>query len=398
MEQKRILILGAGRGHLGLMKASKEMGLYSIVVGLPGDYPCIPLADKFCIADISKPDEVLAIAESEHADGAIICASDTGLMSLGLVCDRLGLCGISYRSATLSHNKCLMKKALTDHGVRTAKFITVSSYSEFLSKSTQLSYPLMVKAVDLQGSRGIYKVSSQDEAQNALRNVFELSSCSYCVVEEFIDGNEFGAQAFVTNGSVRFVLPHGDEVYDTGHTKVPVGHYMPIRGFDSDLKRDIEDQVIKAINALGLNNCAVNADLIERNGEIFLIELSGRSGANCLAELTSIYLGIDYYKLMLLNALGEKTDYMLRGINTDNGKACMSKMLYSSAEGTVTKITYTQVENAEVDFFVKPSDEVRLISSSNDAIGQIIVRSNNLDECYKIIGQAESKICLDVRH
>ena len=32
---KKILILGAGRGHLGLIKTAKEMGLYTVVVGLP---------------------------------------------------------------------------------------------------------------------------------------------------------------------------------------------------------------------------------------------------------------------------------------------------------------------------------------------------------------------------
>lgn len=394
---KKILILGAGRGHLGLIKTAKEMGLYTIVVGLPGNYPCIPLADKFCIADISKPEEVLAVAMKEQVDGAIICASDTGLMSIGLISDKLELHGLSYESAALSQDKFLMKKALVEHGVQTAKFVTVSSFDDFVLRSSHLSYPLMIKATDLQGSRGIYKVYTQDEARDALVKVFSLTHRSYCVVEEFIEGIEFGAQAFISNGKVKFVLPHGDEVFDTGHTKIPIGHSMPLATGDSDFLSKVTLQVERAIEALGLDNCAVNVDLIDCDGNIFVIELSGRSGANCLAELTSIHLGFDYYKLMLLNSLGKEIDSIIEQLNSKNRKTCISKMLYAPMAGTLKSLEFPHSETIAIDFFVKPGDELRQISSSNDAIGQIIVGANSLEQCSQAIKEIESQISITIR-
>lgn len=41
----------------------------------------------------------------------------------------------------------------------------------------------------------------------------KLTKRSYCIVEEFIEGWEFGAQAFVYNNEVLFVMPHGDRKY-----------------------------------------------------------------------------------------------------------------------------------------------------------------------------------------
>ena len=40
-------------------------------------------------------------------------------------------------------------------------------------------------------------------------------------------GEEFGAQAFVLDGEVQFILPHGDYVFQ-GDTGVPIGHLPPM--------------------------------------------------------------------------------------------------------------------------------------------------------------------------
>lgn len=43
---KKILILGAGIYQVPLIKAAKRLGIYSIVVSIPGNYPGFALADK----------------------------------------------------------------------------------------------------------------------------------------------------------------------------------------------------------------------------------------------------------------------------------------------------------------------------------------------------------------
>ena len=43
---KKILILGAGIYQVPLIKKAKEMGLYTIVASIPGNYPGFSYADK----------------------------------------------------------------------------------------------------------------------------------------------------------------------------------------------------------------------------------------------------------------------------------------------------------------------------------------------------------------
>ena len=43
---KKLMILGAGIYQVQLIRTAKEMGLYTIVVSIPGHYPGFELADK----------------------------------------------------------------------------------------------------------------------------------------------------------------------------------------------------------------------------------------------------------------------------------------------------------------------------------------------------------------
>ena len=85
---------------------------------------------------------------------------------------------------------------------------------------------LWFKAVDSSGSRGIIRVDSTEDFEEARRIVRETSRTDEYIIEEFVEGEEFGAQAFVPNGEVQFILPHGDYVFQ-GDTGVPVGHFAP---------------------------------------------------------------------------------------------------------------------------------------------------------------------------
>lgn len=297
------MLQGASRGNLGLIKTAKEDGVYVVMTGLGGDFPCNPYADKFCRADISDPDAVLKVAVEEKVDGAVICCSDTGLRAVGRCNDMLGLTGLSEKSAMISSNKYLMKERLVTAGVRTARFAIVRREEDLIKAVQDLALPVIIKAVDLQGSRGISIVQEEKDLLPSFMDTMAVSKQGYCIVEEYLEGKEFGAQAFVFNHEPLFVLPHGDETIRC-RTEVPIGHYMPY-DMEPALLEDTQVQVKNAIAALGLNNCAVNVDLIEKGGKAYIIELTGRVGANCLPELTGNYFGINYYEMILRTALGE---------------------------------------------------------------------------------------------
>lgn len=385
MMNKRLLILGAGRGQIGLYEAAKQMGIVTIAGTMPDNNPpCIPLADEVCYMNIADPEDVFAKAKELNLDGVATCCLDTGIAALGRICDGLGLTGLSEKAAIMCNDKSKMKKAFMEHGVSTAQYFEVATEKELEISLGKINLPVIVKATDLQGSRGIYIAKTKEEAIKGFTEAMRLTRRSYCIVEEYIEGWEFGAQAFVKDGEILFVMPHGDNTY-MSHTAVPVGHYVPL-DCNQDVNRQTEVAVRSAIRALSLNNCAVNVDLILKDGTVYVIELTGRVGANCLPELVEINYGVEYYKMIAALAIGDDPIEYWKQKNSYE-TAGLAKMIISTEKSGVLKEIAYQDHNdpdvIQVSFFKKPGDEIRQFVDSNDCIGQIIVKGKDMNSCER---------------
>lgn len=389
---KRILVNGAGRGCLNLTKTAKDMGLYVVVTGMDG--PCISLADKaYRNVHPGHPEEVLDVAKAEKVDAVVTCCNDMGLESVAYCCEQLHLTGLSYDSAKACQNKYLMKELLVKHDVRTARFFLVHNQEELVSAANKLSLPVIIKATDLQGSRGISIVRDRTILQRSFDDVMSMTHKDYCIVEEYIEGTEFGAQAFVYHGEVLFVLPHGDETVMC-QTAVPVGHYMPYEMNDS-LSEDVQAQARKAIKAIGLDNCAVNIDFIERDNKAYIIELTGRGGANGLTDITGLYLGINYYQMIIQMALGtDPRNYYNNRF--DKPHAALSRMLKSSYSGVLKSLSVPPAYSNNVSFFIKEGDYIHSFTNCNDALGEVIIGGEDLLLCQKFYNQLINSIVLHI--
>lgn len=392
LKGKRLLVQGAGRGNLGIMKSAINHEVYTVVTGLGGDYPCTPFADINCYANITDPDAVLKIAQEQKVNGAVICCSDTGLKAIGRVNDVLGLAGLTERAADESSNKYLMKEKLVKSGVRTAQFSLLHNEEELQAAVKTINYPVIIKATDLQGSRGICIVKDEKHLLNAFNEVMGQTHKDYCIIEEFLVGEEYGAQAFVYKGEVLFVLPHGDETMMC-KTAVPIGHYMPYN-MSKELYEDTCKQVKNAIKALGFDNCPVNVDLIEKDGKAYIIELTGRVGANCLPELTSNYFGINYYDMILTTCLGENPLPIFE--SRSDPCATLARMIRSDKVGVVKSLKVPEVEGVQIHMFIHEGSKVRVFTNCNDAIGEVIVKGKNMKECEKVIEEVIDGIKIEL--
>lgn len=392
---KKIMILGAGIYQVPLIETAKRMGIYTIAVSIPGNYPGFALADKVYYDNTTDWEQILAIARAEQIDGIVTAGTDVAVITIGKVCDELGLCGLSYEAAINATNKLRMKQVYEEHGVRTAKFRMLRfDDPQIPEKISQLSLPLIFKSVDSSGSRGITRVDCPEECADAIALAKKFTRQEYFIVEEFIEGEEFGAQAFVYQGKVQFILPHGDYVFH-GNTGVPIGHFVPYE-LTPEILADMEEQLKMAIAAMKLDNCAVNADFILRDGKTYVLELGGRSGATCLAESVSLYYGFDYYEKILLAALGEKNlDFSGTGEHVPNA----THLLMSDKDGIIRSIRNENGDNpdiCEIAFDYGIGEEVHKFAIGPHRIGHVIAKGSTLSEAVRTLRTAMEKIRIEV--
>lgn len=176
VEGKRLLVLGAGRGQIGLYKAAKEMGITTIAGTMPDNNPPgIPLADEVCFMNIANPDEVAKKAAKLKLDGVATCCLDTGISALGKTCDSLGLTGLPEKAAIMCNDKSKMKKAFMEYGVSTAQYFEISSEEELKNALDKIKLPVIIKATDLQGSNGIYIAKTEKDAYDGFHGIFIYS-------------------------------------------------------------------------------------------------------------------------------------------------------------------------------------------------------------------------------
>lgn len=380
----KILILGAGIYQVPLIKKAKEMGLYTIVVSIEGNYPGFKLADKVYYANTIDSKLIKEIAINEKILAICTTGTDVAIQTIGAVCDELELCGISEEAAKIATNKLLMKEAFYRGNVRSADFVKVSTIEDAQKIAMELGLPVMFKSVDSSGSRGIIKVENYEEIEKAFKYSKDNTRKNYIIIEKFIHGREIGVDAFVLNNKIELLLAHDKLVFNNGDTDVPLGHSFP---YDCNeiLLNDIKEQVENVIKAIGFNNCAVNMDVLISEDKAYVIEAGGRAGATCIPELISIHCGFNYYEKMIKCALGEYVDF-----KTKNYIPCAASLITSNFDGVIKEVNtekYKMNNSVDISFDYSIGDRVNKFRVGPDRIGQIIVQGENLESVLKKLSE-----------
>lgn len=390
---KKILILGAGIYQVPLIRQAREMGLEVIVSSIAGNYPGFQYANKVYHVNTVDQEAILRMASEEKISGIVTTGTDVAVKTIGYVCDKMHLFGISEKCAEAMSNKALMKKVMAEYGVRTPLFKQVSSVEEAVAAAEEIGFPVMIKCVDRSGSRGIQKANDTQEIQSAFDYAMSYTDLSYVLVEEFVDGYEIGLDGYVGQTQQQF-WPHNKIVFHNGLTDVPIGHSMPIQ-CEERVYDDIIKQAQLAVKAFGCSNVFVNMDIMISRGKAYIIELGARCGATCIPEVLSRYYGWNIYEKMIQNALGEKVVF-------ENNKhtPCIAQLLTSNRSGVIKKI-YVPSDIKALDvsysFDYKVGDQVNQFVLGPDRVGQVIASGKTLQDAQERLLKAKNMIEIEVQ-
>lgn len=385
---KKVLILGAGIYQVPLIKRAKRRGLFTIVASVEGNYPGFEYADKVYYINTTDRDAILRLAIDEQIDGILTTGTDVAVKTIGYVCDRLNLTGISENCAENATNKAKMKCVLLDGGVRTARYHIVKSVLEAEEACRDLGFPVIFKCVDKSGSRGIKKVNCIQQIKQDFSYSLSYSDVNYIVVEKYLEGYEIGVDGYIDQTQSLF-LAHTKINYSNGYTYVPIGHCFPFE-CDEKLYRDIVSQAEKAVQSLKMDKCFFNMDIMIANSKSYVIEVGARTGATCIPELISCYCGFDYYEKMLDCALGDKVD-----ISYKKTTPCIAELLISETDGRIVKYNLDNIDDPrvkQVHMDYVPGDRVQKFRVGPDRIGDIVVCGESLEEAKRILAKSKKRL------
>jgi len=299
---RRLLVLGAGPAQLGLLAAARERGLFVIALDRDPAAPGFGFADRRAIISTEDEQGIERLAAAEGVEGIIAPGIDWPVAIAARVAERLGLPHpLDPAVAALAVSKLKQRERLAEAGVPQPRWQLLSATEETLQQSVaKWGMPVVVKAPDRQGQKGLTLVRATDEFPAAIARAIEESRSGVALVEKLVDGPEVTVNAFSTSG--RF---HPLTVTDRLTAEPPAFGVALAHVWPSEHAEAAAEVAEGAAEALGIGNGPTYTQVRVGPDGPRVVEVAARLGGGHDAELARAALGVDLNGLALAAALGE---------------------------------------------------------------------------------------------
>lgn len=306
---KKIVIIGANDFQNPLILKAKQMGFETHVFAWQDGSIGERTADYFYPISIVEKEQILEKCREINPDAVVTIASDLAGITVNYLARNLGLPCNSERNILISTNKYEMRKAFAAAGVSTPEFCVIDEKTD-LERIRRMKLPVIVKPTDRSGSRGITKLESWKNLEDAIKVAIENSFEKRALVEEYLEGDEYSCECISQNGIHHFLTI--TKKFTTGHPHfIETGHMEP-SDLDADVIDNIKKQIFNALDALEITVGASHSEFkIDKDGNARIIEIGSRMGGDCIgSDLVMLSTGYDFVKMTIQAALGEELEFV----------------------------------------------------------------------------------------
>ena len=206
-----------------------------------------------------------------------------------------------YRPADLAdyQSKSGMKKYFQKAGVKTARYILVSSLEESLKFVEQVGYPVFAKPDSGVGAADTFKISNKDE----LRHFHEVKPNEQYIMEEFLDGSIVSFDGIANSKSE--VVVAFKETFPTPIAEVVSKNLDVFYFAESKMPKAYREMGERIIKAFNVKSRCFHTELFKLNsdkpgfakkGEIVGLEINLRSPGGDTPDLLNLVAKTNYYE------------------------------------------------------------------------------------------------------
>lgn len=315
MDERYILILGAGLMQRPAIEAARELGFRTLVVDANPNAMCVPFADRFEPVDLKDKDALVSLAKSMGDNLAAVFTAGTDFSaSVSYVAEKCGLNAHSYESALNASNKVRMRSCFEKDGISSPKFQKVhrTQIASLIAPDVigGMSFPKVVKPVDNMGARGCRLIRNRDEFLPAVEDAVRFSRTGCAILEDYMEGPEFSIDSIVYDGTLTITGFADRHIFYEPYF-IETGHTMPSSASD-EMKYALIKTFAQGIKSLGLTCGVAKADIKYTANGPMIGEIAARLSGGYMSGWTYPYAsGINLTKEAMLIALGKKPETLL---------------------------------------------------------------------------------------
>ncbi|MBE0469896.1 MAG: ATP-grasp domain-containing protein [Methyloprofundus sp.] len=392
MSQKRILFLGATAQQIPPIKYALDQGHYVITCDYLPENPGHKLAHEWHNVSTTDKEAVLGLSQKLKIDGVVAYASDPAAPTQAYVAEKMGLVGNPYESVLILARKDLFRDFLAKHDFLVPKSNAFYKLNEAEAWLEQIGVPAIVKPVDSSGSKGVTKITAQEQLNSAFEYALQFSREKKVTVEEFFvrDGYQVAGDGFVVNGKLAFRCWANEHFDKLVNPLVPIGESFP--SIMSDYTQEqAHSETQRLLDLLGIKHGALNFDYhYNKKGNFSFLELGPRNGGNLIPEVIKHVTGVDLIKYTVDSALGlDCTDLKMQPTKGYYS----SYMLHALEDGVVKEIWYSDEIKQNIiqeTIYTRPGDKVHKFNGSNHTLGTMIMKFETQEEMLNKMDNMEN--------
>ena len=290
----KILVVGSGGREHALCWKISESPLVKEIFCAPGNGGT-ELENKTKNIDIPATDmeSIVKFAVDNKIDLAVIGPEDP--LAMGIV-NELEAAGIKAfgpdkQAARLEASKAYAKDVMIKAGIPTAHYGEFSDFDSAMGYLKEKGAPIVVKADGLAAGKGVTVAATIEEAEAALKDIFEDQifgeAGSKVVIEEYLDGEEASYLAFTDGETVMPMVSSQDHkpIYDgdKGPNTGGMGAYSPAPVVTDDIFSYATDKIayplIEELKKRGIKyRGIIYAGLMLTKGGVKVLEFNCRFG------------------------------------------------------------------------------------------------------------------------
>lgn len=388
---KRILMVGAGSCQKNAIKKIKELGHYVIAADYNHWTQGKAMADAHVKADAFDVEAILQAAIDFDIEGLLTVGTDQPVYTVNVVADKLNLPHfLDVETALRVTNKKEMKHRFTQFRIPTVPYAILRQSFSSLSL-VGLPPPYVIKPIDSQGQRGIFKVDTIDDIRHMFEHVLSFSRKEEILVESYYESDEITVSGWV-HKSIPHILTITDRLTFPPDERIGVcyAHQYPSK-YSMQLNSKIESLVVDLCRAFDIHEGPIYFQFLIGEKGILVNEIACRIGG-AYEDVTIPYVtGFDILKANIDGCIKRNpyeindTEKSLYNIALNDANTVFSTQLFFYNPG---KICYqTPIEVLKKHPFVldagynfKEGDTIGSIENASQRAGYMIVTAESLEQ------------------
>lgn len=379
-------MVGAGSCQRSAISRIKSLGYEAIAADYNEWTEAKGLADHMVLADAFSPEDILRCAREYRVDGVMTSGTDQPVLSVTLTANNLGIPSfLSDETALLVTNKKHMKERFREKGIPTATFRIIGR--GFMdTELSGLRPPFVMKPLDSQGQRGIFKVDTIEYVRDKLEDVLKHSRSNEILVEEFYENEEVTVSGWVDKGKV-YILTITDRVSFSPdeHIGVCTSHENPSKQIGKHGK-ELKELTRKICKDFGIEEGPIYFQFLAGSEGVKVNEIACRLGG-AYEDMTIPYAtGADVLRMNIEGCLD--SDYDKSGLvsapEAEESRP-FSTRLFFCGEGKVNYMTPVE-EIRKLSYILDAGYNIHLgdilppIENASQRAGYVIVRGDTRQE------------------